>query len=67
MIPGVNIFSRKASMPSFRGAAGGVWGSYEPQSPLRIFLDSKKCLDWLKIDLSVAKIITVQGYKRTKN
>ena len=26
MIPGVNIFSRKASMPSVRGAAGGESG-----------------------------------------
>ena len=75
MIPGVNIVSRKASMPSVRGAAGGSLGAlwatqlvfWGARSPLRIFLGSKKRLDWLKIDLSVAKIITVQGYKCTKN
>ena len=28
---------------------------------------SKDHLDWLKIDLNAAEIITVQDYKRTKN
>ena len=31
------------------------------------FSGSKECLDWGKIDLNAAKIITVQDYKRTKN
>ena len=31
------------------------------------FSGSKERLDWLKIDLSAAKIITVQDYKYTKN
>ena len=34
--------------------------------PLRKFLGSKEHLDWLKIVLNVAKIITVQDYKLTK-
>ena len=33
---------------------------------LKILLCSKEHLDWLKIDLNVAKIITVQDYKHTK-
>ena len=51
----------------------GVWGCCEPlsggfrgQSPLRKFLGSKDHLDWLKIDLNVAEIITVQDYKCKK-
>ena len=31
------------------------------------FSGSKEHLDWLKIDLNVVKIITVQDYKLTKN
>ena len=52
----------------------GVWGHSEPhnqgfrgRSSLRKFLGSKEHLDWLKIDLNVAKIITVQDYKCTKH
>ena len=48
----------------------GVWGCSETpagalggQSTLRKFLDSKEHLNWLKIDLNVAKIITVVDYK----
>ena len=51
-----------------------VWGCFEPlsrgfrgQSPLRNFLGSKKHLDWLKIYLNAAKIITVQEYEGAKN
>ena len=48
----------------------GIWGCSETpagalggQSTLRKFLDSKEHLNWLKIDLNVAKIITVVDYK----
>ena len=34
---------------------------------LRKFLGSKEHLDWLKIDLNVAKISTVKYYRHTKN
>ena len=37
------------------------------QRPLKKLLGSKENLDWLKIDLNMAKIITGQDYKRTKN
>ena len=40
---------------------------FRGQSPLSKVLGSKKHLDWLKIDLNAAEIITVQDYKRTKN
>ena len=53
---------------------GGRGGHSEPltqgfrgQSPLRKFQDSKEHLDWHKIDLNAAKIITVQDYNHTKN
>ena len=36
------------------------------QNTQRKFLGSKEDLDWLKIDLNVAEIITVQDYKHTK-
>ena len=58
MIPGVIMFSRKASVMSVNGAE---------QRPLKKLLSSKENLDWLKIDLNMAKIITGQDYKRTKN
>ena len=35
-------------------------------STLRKFLGSKEHLDWLKIDLNVAEMITVQDYKHKK-
>ena len=65
MIPGVNIISRKASLASINGA-GGVRG-HCVLHPLRKFLGSKEHLVWLKIDLNMAEIITVQDYKRTKS
>ena len=40
----------------------GFWGV----APVRKLLGPKEDLDWLKIDLNVAEITTVQGYKRTK-
>ena len=72
MIPGANIISGKASITS-NNRAGGL-GCSEPlsrgfngQSPLKKFLGSKEHLDWLKIDLNAAKIITVHDNKCTKN
>ena len=72
MIPGVNIFSRKVSIASINkaGRSGGtlspsarvLWGE-----ALKKNLGSKEYLDWLKIDLNPAKIITVQDSKCSKN
>ena len=41
------------------------WGRSEPSHPPfpDTFLGSKEDLDWLKIDLNAAKIITVQNYR----
>ena len=36
------------------------------KSPVRIFLDSEKHLDWLKIDLNAAEIITVKTINAQK-
>ena len=72
MIPEVNIISRKTSVESFNrvGGSGGHSESlskdFRGKSPLRKCLGSKEHLDWLKIDLNVAKIITVQDNKCTK-
>ena len=56
------------------GALGGGGGEalrlsrgFRGQNPLRKLLGSKEHLDWLKIDLNAAKVITVQDYKHTKN
>ena len=65
MIPGVNIFSGKASVGSIN-RAGGSGGTLSPE-PLRKILGSKEHLDWLKVDLNVAKVSTVQDSKCTKN
>ena len=40
---------------------------YRGWSPLRKFLGSKEHLDWLEIDLNLARIRTVQDYICTKN
>ena len=80
--PGVNI-REKASAASANRAGGllgagcsetlslwaGILGEPQrkPQSPLRKLAGSKEHLDWLKIDLNVAKIITAQNYKDTKS
>ena len=69
MILVVYIISRKMSIASVN-RAGGVWGCSEtPAEVLRWdnnLLGSKEHLDWLKIYLNVAEIITVQDYKHTK-
>ena len=39
---------------------------FKKQNPLRKCLCSKYHLEWLKLDLNTAKIITVQDYKHTK-
>ena len=44
----------------------GESGGFRGRSTLRKLLGSKEHLDWLKIDLNVAEIITVQDYKHTK-
>ena len=35
--------------------------------PVRKFLGSKEHLNWLKIDLNAAEIITIQDYKHAQN
>ena len=42
---------------------GALVGERKPNK----FSGTKERLDWLKIDLNAAKMITVQNYKRTKN
>ena len=37
---------------------------FRGQSLLRIFSGSKERLDWLKIDLNAAEILTFQDYKQ---
>ena len=61
-IPRLIIISRKARVASITraGESGG-------HSELRKFLGSKEYLAWLKTDLNVTEIITVQDYKCTKN
>ena len=68
MILEVNIISGKMSVASVNGAGGsrGVLGGFRGQSSLRWFLGSKEYLDWLKIDLNLAEIITAQDYKHKK-
>ena len=73
IIPGKNTVSGKASVASANRARGPeehsepLRGGFSMQSPLRKFLVIKEHLDWLKIDLNAAKIITVQYYKHSKN
>ena len=55
MMPGVTIICQKASVASIYKAGIFRLGTE--------FLGSKEHLDWLKMDLNVAKIITVQDYK----
>ena len=77
LIPWVNIIGRKVSAESVNGVGGGggggglgaFWdprGGFKGQRTLTKFLHSNKHLDWLKIDLNVVEIITVQEYKHTK-
>ena len=62
MIPGVNIIGRKVcSEIQWSWVGRGVCGCSEtPAGPLRKFLGSEEHLNWLKIDLNEAEIITVQ-------
>ena len=64
MIPGVNIISRKVSVASFNGG-GGSEGVLRPQGTPK--KGSREHLNWLKIDLNEAKIITIQDYKHIQN
>ena len=71
MTPGVNVIAGKVSVASVNeaGGSGGVLrpsGGVRGQSALRKFLGSKEHLHWLKMDLNVAGIITVQDYKHTQ-
>ena len=59
MNPGVNIINKKVSLASFNGAGGSGGCSETPAGPLRKFLDSKEHLNWLKIELDAAEIITI--------
>ena len=73
MIPGVNIIRGKARVASVNGAGMSGRDSqplsrrFRGRSSLWKFLGSKEHLDWLKIDLNVAEIRTVQDCKHTKN
>ena len=47
------------------------WGAWEcsktPKGPLRKFLDSKEHVNWLKIDLNAAEIITIRDCKHAQS
>ena len=46
----------------------GVWVCSEtPAGPLRKCLRSKEHLNWLKVDLNAAEIITIQDYEHAQN
>ena len=71
VIPGVNIISGKVSVANINrdGESGSVLTpqrGFRGCSTVRKFLGSKEHLDWLDIDLNVAKTITVQDYKHKK-
>ena len=68
MIREVNIINRKKSLAIVNGAgvSGGDALSPSVGALKRKFLDSRRHLHWLKIDLNAAEIIIVQYYKRTK-
>ena len=73
MISAVNIVTGKASIVSV-DRAGGSMGHSELLSEdsrgwslLRKFLGCREHIDWLKINLNIAKIVTVQDYKCTKS
>ena len=72
LISGVNIFGGKVSVAIVNGSGGSGGRSESPsgvfrgRTPIKKILRSKGHLYWLKIDLNVAEIITVQDYKRTK-
>ena len=72
LMPGVNIIGRKVSIASINwaegseGCSGTPAGDFRGQSTLRNLLGSKEHLDWLKIDLNVPEIITVQKSTQKK-
>ena len=57
-----NATNLKCRKPGVLKPQQGVKGC----CPLRTFVGYKYHLDWIKIDLNVAKIITVQDYKHFK-
>ena len=71
MLPRLNIIGGKMSLVSSYGG-GGSGGVLTPlqgfrgRSTLRKFLGSKEYVDWLKIELNTAEIITVQDYTINK-
>ena len=67
VVPGVHIIRGKSSVASVEVAGGLVDTLSNSVEVLGKSLGSKEHLDWLKKDFSRAKIITVQGYKCTKN
>ena len=68
MIREVNIINGKKSLAIVNeaGVSGGDALSPSVGALKRKFLDLRRYLDWLKIDLNAAEIIIVQYYKRTK-
>ena len=64
-ISGVNIIDRKVSVTSVSGVLRLPIRVFRGQSSLRKPLGYKEYVDWLKIDLNVAEIITVQDYKQS--
>ena len=67
MIPGVNMSGNTsiANINRLEGSGDTLSpsvGGFRGQSYLRKFLDPNRPLDWQKIDMNSAKIITVQGY-----
>ena len=69
MIPGAKIISRKASVASVNRARESepLGRGFRRWTPLKKILGFKEHLDWLKIDLNVVEIRTVQDYIGTKN
>ena len=61
-------YNWQKSERSQRQRSWGVWGCSEtPAGSPRKLLGSKEHLNWLKIDLDTAKIITIQDYKHAQN
>ena len=68
MIPEAKL-SRKVSATNVNKAGGSepLSRGFRGWSPLRKLLGSKEHPDWLKIDLKMVEIRTVQDYICTKN
>ena len=62
---GTDITNVNRTVGYRRGRGGG--GEYCEACSMGYILGYKEHLDWLKIDLNAAKIITVQDYKHAKN